>query len=208
MRMTTPSPTVCESTSWRRFLSLVSPKSRLPAPRTTGKTISRSSSTRSRSSSPCTSCALPWTTTSPSWRAFTCSTSSARSPWSTVEFCHSGSPWVEETTYFGIWLNLSANSPSRDGHAAAKPSYVTRPRSCASASMVSSTLNLLPSSPRSNSKLQPPYLKSSAPPGSSTTPSREMNSVTTILPILNLLVVACVRLTGTILNRPIDKPDG
>ena len=29
---------------------------------------------------------------------------------------------VEETTYFGIVLNLSANSPSRDGQAAAKPS--------------------------------------------------------------------------------------
>jgi hypothetical protein len=39
------------------------------------------------------------------------------------EFDHSsGSVSVEETTYFGIVLNLSANSPSRDGHAAAKPS--------------------------------------------------------------------------------------
>ncbi len=49
--------------------------------------------------------------------------------------------------------------------------------------MVSSTLNLSPSSPRLNSKLQPPYVKSSAPPGSSMTPSSETNSVTTILPI-------------------------
>ena len=29
---------------------------------------------------------------------------------------------LDETTYFGIVLNLSANSPSRLGHAAAKPS--------------------------------------------------------------------------------------
>src|SRR3954447_3690089 len=49
--------------------------------------------------------------------------------------------------------------------------------------MVSSSLNLLPASPRSISKLQPPYLKSSDPPGSSTTPSSEMNSVMTIFPI-------------------------
>ena len=40
----------------------------------------------------------------------------------TVELFHSGSPNVVETTYFGIPLNLSAKSPSRDGHAAAKPS--------------------------------------------------------------------------------------
>src|SRR5688572_33468883 len=83
-------------------------------------------------------------------------------------------------------LNLSANSPSRWGQAAAKPSYVTRPSSSASAPSASSSLNLSPSSPRENSKLQPRYLKSSAPPGSSTTPSREMNSVTTILPIRHL----------------------
>src|SRR5437588_174359 len=48
--MTTPSPTVFVSTSSKRFWSLVSPNRRLPAPRTTGKTISRTSSTRSSSS--------------------------------------------------------------------------------------------------------------------------------------------------------------
>ena len=48
---------------------------------------------------------------------------STRSPaWMTVEFVHSGSVSVEETTYLGIELNRSANSPSRDGQAAAKPS--------------------------------------------------------------------------------------
>ena len=96
---------------------------------------------------------------------------------------HSGSRSVDETTYFGMLLNLSANSPSRDGHASAKPSYVTRPSSSASDSIVSSSLNLFPSSPRSISNVQPPYLKSSAPPGSSITPSSDTNSVTTILPI-------------------------
>ena len=40
----------------------------------------------------------------------------------TVELVHSGSESVDETTYLGMALNLSANSPSRDGHASAKPS--------------------------------------------------------------------------------------
>ena len=46
----------------------------------------------------------------------------ATSPFSTVELFHSGSSRVEETTYLGMVLNLSANSPSLDGQAAAKPS--------------------------------------------------------------------------------------
>src|SRR2546423_14003350 len=50
--------------------------------------------------------------------------------------------------------------------------------------MVSSSLNLSPSSPRAISKVQPPYLKSSAPPGSSITPSSDTNSVTTTRPTL------------------------
>ncbi len=40
----------------------------------------------------------------------------------TVVFCHSGSVSVFETTYFGSLLSFSANGPSRDGQAAAKPS--------------------------------------------------------------------------------------
>ena len=40
----------------------------------------------------------------------------------TVVFFQAGSVSVEETTYFGSKLNVSANSPSRSGHAAAKPS--------------------------------------------------------------------------------------
>src|SRR5580704_3654954 len=58
------------------------------------------------------------------------------------------------------------------GHAAANPSYVTRPSKSASASNSSSYLNLSPSAARSNSNVHR---------GSSTTPSSDTNSVTTIL---------------------------
>ena len=120
--MAMPSPTIFESASRRAFLSLVSPKRRLPLPRTTGKTISRISSTRSWSTRACTSWALPWTTMSPSASCLSFETYSTASPASTVELFHSASSKVEETTYFGMLLNLSANSPSLDGQAAAKPS--------------------------------------------------------------------------------------
>src|SRR5919202_1679879 len=119
----------------------------------------------------------------PSCSRFSLPTSSPTSPFSTVVLFHSGFSSVDETTYFGMELNLSANSPSRDGHAAAKPSYVRRPSNSAADSIVSSSLNLLPSSPRSISNVQPPYLKSSAPPGSSMTPSSDTNSVTTMFPM-------------------------
>src|SRR5919197_2857791 len=55
--------------------------------------------------------------------------------------------------------------------------------------MVSSSLNLSPSSPRENSNAQPPYLKSSLPPGSSMTPSSDTNSVTMMRPISGLASV-------------------
>src|SRR3954454_16860825 len=97
----------------------------------------------------------------------------------TVELLHSGAVNVEETTYFFISLNLSANSPWREGHAAAKPSKVLRPSSNTSASMSSSSLNLSPSGPRSNWNAQPPRSRSSAPPGSSNTPSVVTNCETT-----------------------------
>src|ERR671937_262409 len=90
--MATPSPTVFESTSCRRFFSLVSLKRRLPLPNTSGKTISRNSSTRSCSNSVCASRALPWTTMSPSCSCLSFDTSSTTSPLSTVELFHSGSP--------------------------------------------------------------------------------------------------------------------
>src|SRR2546422_9588804 len=44
------------------------------------------------------------------------------SPFSTVELFQVGFVRVVDTTYFGIELNLSANSPSLDGQAAANPS--------------------------------------------------------------------------------------
>src|SRR5258708_15231003 len=187
MRTTTPSPTVFELVSRIRFLSLVSPKRRFPAPRTTGNTIRRSSSTRSCSISVCTSWALPWTTMSPSNTCLSFETSVATSPLSTVELFHSAFSRVEETTYLGMLLNLSAKSFFADGQAAAKPSYVTRPSSSASLLRVSSSLNLSPSCPRSILKVQPACLKPTPPPGASITPSSETNSVTTILPILILL---------------------
>ena len=59
---------------------------------------------------------------SPSCSRLSFETASATSPSSTVELFHSGSSRVEETTYLGMLLNLSANSPSRDGQASAKPS--------------------------------------------------------------------------------------
>ena len=73
--------------------------------------------------SACASWTLPWTTMSPSASRLSLETASTRSsPPTTVEFVHSGWVSVEETTYLGIELNLSANSPSRDGQASAKPS--------------------------------------------------------------------------------------
>ena len=57
-------------------------------------------------------------------------------------FCQSARSSVVETTCLGIALNLSANgSPERDGQAAAKPSYVTRPSSIESASLSTSSLS-------------------------------------------------------------------
>src|SRR5258708_25957702 len=114
-------------------------------------------------------------------------TRATTSPLSTVELFHSAFSRVEETTYLGMLLNLSANSFFMDGQAAAKPSYVTRPSSSASLLRVSSSLNLSPSFPRSILKVQPACLKPTPPPGASITPSSETNSVTTILPILILL---------------------
>ena len=60
------------------------PNSRLPSPRTTGNTISRSSSTRSFSSRVWTRLALPWTTMSPSTSSWMRATSAATSPLITV----------------------------------------------------------------------------------------------------------------------------
>jgi hypothetical protein len=156
----------------------------LPVPRTVGKTIIRYSSTRSFSASVATSWALPLTRMSPSNFSLRPATSSATLSLITVELFHSGSSMLLETTYFGMLLNLSANSPSREGQASAKPSKVTRPSRRASLAITSSSLNWSPSSPRSNLKAQPPRSQSSEPPGSSITPSTETNCDTTTLPMI------------------------
>src|SRR5918995_3657121 len=176
-RITTPSPTVLDSFNRIAFLSLVSPYMRSPVPRITGKIIMCTSSTRSASIRSCTSRRLPGTWMIPSSSSRSFATSSTTSPLITEVLFHSGSSIVDETRYLGIELNLSANGPSRFGHAFAKLSYVTRPISSTSLSRVSSSLNWSPSSPRSKSKLHPGYLNSS-PPGASMTPSSETNSVT------------------------------
>ena len=59
---------------------------------------------------------------SPPSRSFSSRTRAGTSSAITVVLFQSGSRSVVETTYFGIPLNLSAKSPSRDGQAAAKPS--------------------------------------------------------------------------------------
>ncbi len=66
-----------------------------------------------------------------------------------------GSVSVVETTTFSMPLNLSANSPSRSGQAAAKPSYVVRPSSSVSVPNVSSPLNSYIVGSSAMSKVQP-----------------------------------------------------
>src|SRR5829696_732496 len=82
--------------------------------------------------------------------------------------------------------------------------------SSASALMVSSSLNWLPSSPRSNSNVQPGYLKSS-PPGACMTPSSDANSVTTIragiaCPLLSAAGVAGQRAQLVAVVARVDPP--
>ena len=62
------------------------------------------------------------TTMSPLHFSLNFVTSSTTSPRSTVVLVHSGFSRVEEITYSGIELNLSANSPSWLGQTGAKPS--------------------------------------------------------------------------------------
>src|SRR5260370_20313153 len=133
---------------------------------------------------------------SPFSRCFSFLTSSTTLPLRIVELFQSAFFSVWETTYLGMLLNLPENgSPLSLGQACAKPSYVTRPNSCASALRTSSSLNLSPSSLRANLKVHAPCLLPSAPPGSSITPSSETNSVTTILPIVIPLVIVVCRST-------------
>src|SRR5215475_1634666 len=185
MRIVTPSgPTWRNSASASRLDEDSSSSRRFPLPRTTGKTISRSSSTRSASKSARTSEPLPWTTMSPPAPSRRAATSSRPTTCELAQTA-SGSVSVEETTYLVEPLNLSANSPSREGQCFANSSKVRRPSSIASEPIVSSSLNLSPSSPRSKRNAQPPPSRSSDPPGSSKTPSSVTNSVTTTRAIVS-----------------------
>src|SRR2546422_3917486 len=117
---------------------------------------------------------------------FSFATPAATSPLMRCELFHSSFFSVLEATYLGIVLNLSAN-PSlslRLGHAAANPSYVTRPRRSASEAMVSSSLYF----PISAFQYANDHFC-----GSSTTPSRDMNRVAA-----NCLV-GCVDFAGFIM---------
>src|SRR6266851_9975765 len=135
---------------------------------------------------------------SPSSCCFSFETSVTTSPLSTaplnaVESLHLGSSRVDDTTYFGMRFSLSAHSPSRGSHSAAKNSSVRRPSSRASASSASLS-STLPHSSRSlppNWPHQPPCLKPSSPTGSWTIPSSETFSLTMIFPI-SVLLLACV----------------
>src|ERR1700735_601123 len=98
----------------RGRLSLVSPNRRSPAPSATGKTVSRSSSTRSCSISVRTSGRLAYTTISPSVCCFSFDTSLTTSPLRTVALVHLGSSRVDDTTYFGRLFNLSTHSTLLD----------------------------------------------------------------------------------------------
>jgi len=98
----------------------------------------------------------------------------------------SSSPSVSDTTYFGMAFIWSANgSPARSGHAAAIVCHVRGPNSSASAFVIASS-NVPPiTSGSKNGCDQPPWAKppsvsSSRPPGACTTPSKLMNSLTTM----------------------------
>jgi hypothetical protein len=91
-----------------------------------------------------TSVALAETSTSPSYWSFSLATAAGTSLEITVVLFHAGSVSVVETTTLGMLFIFLPNSPvasSIAGHAAAKPSYVTRPSSCTSLASSSSNLN-------------------------------------------------------------------
>src|SRR5436309_8161588 len=112
----------------------------------------------------------PWITMSFPGCCFSFETSAARSPLTRCELFHSSFFKVLEATCFGMLLNRSANPSGslRLGHAAAKPSYVTRPRRSASEEKVSSCLNF----PLSSFQYGKDHFS-----GDSTTPSKDMKRV-------------------------------
>src|SRR5438093_3603874 len=112
----------------------------------------------------------PWMTMSCPDCCFSFETSAAASPLSRCELFHSSFFKVLEATCLGMLLNRSANPSGsfRPGQAAAKPSYVTRPRRSASEEKVSSCLNF----PISSFQYGKDHFS-----GDSTTPSSDMKRV-------------------------------
>src|SRR5213080_1994906 len=112
----------------------------------------------------------PWMTMSLPGCCYSFETSAARSPLTRCELFHSSFFRVLEATCLGMLLNRSANPSGslRLGHAAAKPSYVTRPRRSASEENVSSCLKL----PISSFQYGKDHFS-----GESTTPSSDMKRV-------------------------------
>src|SRR5262245_57804250 len=122
---------------------------------------------------------------------FSFDTSLTTSPLRTVELFHLGSCRVEDTTYLGMLFNLSAHSPLRDAHRAAKNSSVRRPSSRAWVPSASSSRTLaaspLTAASPPNWPAQPPRRKPSPPSGSWMTPSSETLVLITIFPMSVLL---------------------
>lgn len=177
---TTPESNFLDSTSFKEALLVLS-KSLFHFQRTTGNTSKRSSSTSPYSISDCVSLALPCTSMSMPGSSFTFWISFRKSPDIARVLFHSGLRSVPDTTYFAMEFIRSANHSSSFmvGHAEANPSYVIRQRSSASELNSSSNLNFSSTSFQYG-QVQPPYSNFSLQPGSSITPSRVMNSETTI----------------------------
>jgi len=124
-------------------------------------------------------------TISPSSSCFSRETSLTTSPLRTSELIQTGSSSVEEMTYFGRLLSVSAHAPSREFQREPKYSSLRRPISNAVAPRASSSPRWAHASvsPFTNCWNQPPCLEPSSPVGSPMTPSSETFSLITILPI-------------------------
>src|SRR5712691_6623044 len=121
----------------------------------------------------------PWITMSLPSCCFSFETSAAISPLSTCELFHSSFLRVLVATCLGMLLNRSANPSGslRLGHAAAKPSYVTRHKRSASEEKVSSCLNF----PISTFQYGNDHFS-----GDSTTPSNDMKRVAASRDVVSL----------------------
>ena len=132
------------------------------------------------------------------------------SPFRTVELFQRGSSRVEDTTYLGRLLSLSAHSPLRDDHRDAEPLVAapTQQQGLGAQRLVERDLGPLLRGPcpqtRRTSRRS---LKPSSPSGSWTTPSSEMFVLMTIFPISVLLSLNCW-LLRSLRRRPRGKLSG